>query len=124
MRPRRSVRDRVLRAARDSSHLNVVQIAALVGCHRSTASKHLNRCHGAALALLTRGSDSDARRDVAGRPNCPPRLLVRLADDPDMRVRGAAAGNGNCPAAALDRLGVDSDADVRGAAAANPNCRS
>ena len=145
MRPRRSVRDRVLRAARDSPQFNVVQIATLVGCHRSTASKHLNRCHAAALALtigerrrrlpdadpgsdrspatlalLTRGSGR--RRDVAGRPNCPPWLLVRLAADPDADVRRYVAGNGNCSASTLDRLAADPDALVRGHVAGNGNC--
>ena len=35
----------------------------------------------------------DVRRNVAHNINCPPRLLRRLAADPDSRVRRVAAGN-------------------------------
>ena len=138
---RRSVRTRVLRAARHSPHLTAVQIAAVVGCHRSTVRKHLHRAPAAALAFtsaaqrrvlaaegsaaslsLGQGSDSGVRGAVARRLDCPPWLLHRLANDPDFVVRRWVAGNENCPQGLLARLGGGDDVWVRHNVAGNENC--
>ena len=142
---RRSVRVRVLRIARHSPHLTVAEIAAVVGCHRSTVGKHLNGCGGvvamlppagrrsglsragsvscptAVLGLLSRVSDIQIRETVAGNPNSPPEVLRRVTAGSGNSVRWAAARNGSSPPAALVRLAADDDWRVRQAAAGNPN---
>ena len=143
---RRSVRARVLRVARHSPYLTVAEIAAVVGCHRSTVGKHLNGCDGvvavlppagpasglraagsaacppAVLGLLSRVSDIEIREMVAGNPSSPPEVLRRVAAGRGQSARWAAAGNPSSPRVALVRLAGDGDWRVRKAVAGNPNC--
>ena len=140
MNPRRcSVRVRVWRAARHSPHLTVGQVAALVGCHPSTARKHLNNRATAPPAVtlrqrtvaqrlavsrsllvrLPRGGDPDARKTAAADIATQPAALARLAADHDGNVRYVAAGNAATPPAALARLAAGHDENVRYVAAGN-----
>ena len=135
---RRSVRVRVLRVARHSPHLTAAQIAAIAGCHRSTARKHLRSsgtalplagssarqdcaaADGAApqvLMLLSRGSDGRERWSAASNARCPPSALARLASDPAEYVRYAVASHPSGSRQALSRLALDLDEGVRAAAA-------
>ena len=136
------LRVRVLRTARHGPHLTAKQIAATVGCHPSTVTKHL-RTHNrvpptsrserrdtaasscttpATLMTLSRTDDTETRNQAASNPRCPPATLTRLANDPNRDVRWQASSNANCPPAALARFAADPDGHARRSAAGNPNC--
>ena len=112
-----SVRAAVLRTVRHSPHLTYVQIAAVVGCHRSTVRKHL-RGHRNSGLLLPRPA---GRADVADAADVACRMLARLAADPAWEVRRAAARDLRTSAGTLTRLAGDPVERVRRSVAANPN---
>ena len=120
-RPRANLRQRVLRTARAGPALTVGQVAALVGCHRGTAAKHLRHADAAAIARRRRAEPSVSVSARAAHPDpevrCsvasggPPRLLSRLAADPESVVRTNVATHVGCPAVLLARLAADTAAD-------------
>jgi len=61
------------------------------------------------------------RRVVAGNPNTPRQVLLRLADDGDASIRRAVAENPRTPIEVLKKLIFDGDAEVRMAVAENKN---
>lgn len=69
------------------------------------------------------GSSSDmaARRVLAQRPDTPPRVLKRLADEPDHFVQWRVAINHHTPGTALDRLASSPNNQIRWIVTRNPN---
>ena len=148
---RGAVRRRVLRTARAFPHLTAVQVARRVGCHASTAQKHLRTSKagssraadaterplfgsaaGSDTVLLARVSSGSvgvedplqsAACQAAAAEGCPPAVLARLARHGDSRVRVQAVLNPGCPAEALARACRDLDIAVRDAVANHNNTR-
>jgi len=61
------------------------------------------------------------RRVVAGNPNTPRQVLMRLADDANVSVRRAVGENPRTPIDVLKKLVFDHNAEVRMAVAENKN---
>ena len=74
------------------------------------------------VEAMARNPHWGMRQLAAYKPQCPSRVLTRLAADSDAEVREIVATNENCGPAALGRLAVDSVYEVRHAAATNPRC--
>ena len=116
----RSLRDRVLRAARAMPAATPAQIAAKVGCHPRTTVRHLSRAPRRGSPLrpvhqqIIRGG-----RDIA---RCPPRLLRRCSMDPSWTVCSHAALHPGCLPSTLAQLAVHDDWGVRECAARHPRC--
>ena len=105
--PEMSRRDRILRVARAAPSLSVDQMAAFVGCTpievhgclveagfatRTDVAQVLRmaedpRCTPEQLEQFSLSLGSSTRRKTALHPNCSPRTLVRLANDPNPQVR-------------------------------------
>ncbi len=61
------------------------------------------------------------RRVVAGNPNTPRQVLLRLAEDANVSIRRAVAENPRTPIEVLKKLVFDPDSEVRMAVAENKN---
>ena len=115
----RSARSLVLRAVRAVPCLTDAQIAARVGCHPSTVSRH-RRSITSGMGLA-HGSPPLLERAV-NDPGCSPPRLARLACDNAQAVRLAAAAHPNSPSFFLSRLACDNVAWVRGGVARRGDC--
>lgn len=73
------------------------------------------------IATDTARTSPAAARAVAGRDDAPPEALAALAAHDDVFVRRAVAFNASTPPEALTPLAADPDAQVRSAAARHPN---
>lgn len=63
-----------------------------------------------------------ARWGLAGNPNCPVHLLEKLVDDENWLVRHSVAENPNCPVPLLEKMVDDVIWLVRYEVTLNPNC--
>jgi len=61
------------------------------------------------------------RRNVAGNPNTPVEVLIKLSTDENKDVRSSVAWNRNTPVEVLIKLASDENEDVRSSVAGNPN---
>ena len=149
--PPRSVKGAVLRAWRSGPQLTPTQIATRVGCHPSTARRHLlgltdtavKRCaamsgcdidqlhtnrsvpEGTRLAVSwsTWEKGQDARQRTAEDTSLSPMALRRLSGDSDPRVRTAVAANPATSVRTVERLALnDNTVAVRRAAIRSGRC--